>query len=270
MQAATLPGQIRTGLTSADRVDSYLRVIHALMLRDMRTRFLGSYWGYLIAVLWPVVHVFLIAGAMSLRGALPPMCESMMLFVATGAVPVLAFRYISREIMKGVMLNKPLTYYPQVKMLDVIVARTIVEIVSSFMGVIVVFGILMAFGVNPMPIDMVPAVGGYLCGILLGIGFGVINATVVIVFPGWMMGYVLISIVIYLASGVMFLPNYLPDKIYELLKWNPLLQIVEWVRLGYDPTLPVTIDYIYILLWIGCSLALGLILERTVARSGGF
>lgn len=270
MQAVMLPGQIRTGLTRADRIDSYLRVLHALMLRDMRTRFMGSYWGYLIQVLWPVVHMFIIAGAMALRGAIPPICDSMLLFLATGAVPVLAFRYISREVMKGVQSNKPLTYYPQVKMLDVIYARMIVEIVSSFMGVIVVFAILIAFGIDPLPVDVLPAISGYLCGIMLGIGFGSINATIVLIFPGWSIGYIFVSIGLYIASGVMFLPNYLPDQVYSILKWNPVLQIVEWVRLGYDPLLPVKVDYIYTLLWCGGSLAVGLTLERTVGRRLGF
>src|SRR4051794_23244797 len=42
------------------RADAYLQVLHALMLRDMRTRFGGSYLGYGVVVLWPVVHTFIL------------------------------------------------------------------------------------------------------------------------------------------------------------------------------------------------------------------
>ena len=41
-------------------VESYLHVLHALILRDMRTRFGGSLWGYGVVVLWPCVHCFVL------------------------------------------------------------------------------------------------------------------------------------------------------------------------------------------------------------------
>lgn len=37
----------------ASHVDVYLQVLNALILRDMRSRFGGNYWGYLVQVLWP-------------------------------------------------------------------------------------------------------------------------------------------------------------------------------------------------------------------------
>ncbi|WP_236960605.1 hypothetical protein [Methylobacterium durans] len=43
-ETAALPGW-RSG------TESYLRVLHALMLRDMRTRFGGSHLGYAVVVL---------------------------------------------------------------------------------------------------------------------------------------------------------------------------------------------------------------------------
>ncbi len=270
MRADALPGQIRTGITRADRIDSYLRVLHALMLRDMRTRFMGSYWGFLIHTLWPVAHMFIIGGGMTLRGLKAPICENTLLFVATGAVPALGFRYMSREMMRGVLANKPLTYYPQVNTLDVMYSRAMVEFVSSVIGTVLVVVILACLNIDAIPVDLWPAMTGYLCALVLGIGFGSINATIVQIFPGWMIGYLLLSVVLYLISGVMFLPHLLPGKIYDIMKWNPLLQIVEWVRLGYEPLMPVTIDYLYIFIWCGCTLALGLLLERTIGRRGGF
>lgn len=258
----------RSIYSRAERIDSYLRVLNALMLRDMRTRFAGSYWGYLVQVLWPVAHMFVVATAMTVRKVPAPFGDSTMVFAASGAIPALAFQYISREIMKGVLINKPLTYYPQVRMLDVIFSRVLVEICSSFMGVVVILCVLLSLGLDPVPTDIAMAIGGYVCAIMLGIGIGSINVAIVQVFPAWVIGYVLVSILLYLASGVFFLPNNVPEQLYSIMKWNPLLQIVEWVRLGYDPTLPITIDYVYLLLWVFGSLSVGLLLERTVGRRG--
>lgn len=249
------------------RLDVYLRVLSALMLRDMRSRFGGTYWGYLVQVLWPCVHLGIIVGAMTYRGLKPPMTDSAMLFVATGALPALGFQYISREVMKGYLIHKPLTYFPQVKGFDTVVARCLVETVSSFMGVILILIVLYCFGADPVPTDMFCAMTGYLAAIFLGIGIGTINVGICSVFPGWALGYILVTLLLYLTSGVYFLACYMPDEIYSWMKWNPVTQIIEWVRLGYDPSLPVQIDYVYIFGWIFGSLVIGLLMERYVVRS---
>ncbi|WP_375274230.1 ABC transporter permease [Methylorubrum thiocyanatum] len=249
------------------RSDVYLRVISALMLRDMRSRFGGNYWGYLVQVLWPCVHIAIIVGAMTFRGLKSPMGDSAMVFVATGAVPALAFQYISREVMKGYLIHKPLTYFPQVKKFDTVVARVLVEIVSSFMGMtLVIFG-LFCFGSDPIPVDLFTAITGYLAAIALGIGVGWINVGICSIFPGYVLAYILVTLTLYLSSGVYFLACYMPAEIYSIMKYNPITQLIEWVRLGYDPTLPIQIDYLYVFGWIFGSLTIGLLMERYIVRA---
>ncbi|AWN44523.1 ABC transporter [Methylobacterium durans] len=253
-------------LARRSAAESYLRVLHALMLRDMRTRFGGSHLGYAVVVLWPVVHTFMLVGIYVFRKVPAPIGDSRALFFATGAVPCLIFQYVSREVMKAVMMNRPLTYYPQVKVFDVVLARIIVEIVTGFLGLLVVCAILVAFGIDPRPADAIIAVGGYCAAILLGIGIGTINVGIISFFPAWIMGYQLFSIAMYILSGVMFLPQYLPPEIYHVLKYNPATQIIEWVRLGYYPNLGAQVDYYYVILFALFSLTIGLLLERFVVR----
>lgn len=244
----------------------YLRVLHALMLRNMRTRFLGSYWGYGVVVLWPVAHIFVLVTIMVLRGIQSPLGDSMTLFVATGAVPVLMFKYIALEMMKAVSTNKPLTTYPQVKIFDVVISCMVVEVVKGFTGLIIVFAILIAMGVNPFPIYSLPPLGGYCAAILLGVGVGTVNVGIASYFPGWMLIFTVIRLFLYMTSGIFFLPSYFPESLYNILKWNPALQIIEWVRLGYYPDLAVEVDYTYVMLWCGFSMAIGFLLERVVVR----
>lgn len=251
----------------ASYLDVYLRVLSALMLRDMRSRFGGNYWGYLVQVLWPCVHLGIIVGAMSFRGMKSPMGDDVMIFVATGALPVLAFQYISREVMKGYMIHKPLTYFPQVKKFDTIVARILVEIVNSFMGLTLVCVVLLSFGSDPIPEDMTTAITGYLAAIAFGIGIGTVNVGIVSVFPGWSIGYILVTLTTYITSGVYFMACYMPEDIYYYMKWNPATQLIEWVRLGYNPQLPIQIDYLYIYGWIFGSLTIGLLMERYIVRA---
>ncbi len=100
-------------LTTTDRdsgrlgpLESYLHVLHALMLRDMRTRFGGSLWGYGVVVMWPCVHVFSLIAIYTFQHLPIPIGHNAPLFFATGAVPVLIFQYISREVMKATLVNR--------------------------------------------------------------------------------------------------------------------------------------------------------------------
>lgn len=252
--------------TRAAAAETYLRVLHALMLRDMRTRFGGSHVGYAIVVFWPVVHTFVLVMMFAVRKMPPPIGESAVLFIATGGLPFLIFQYISREVMKALVANKPLTYYPQVKLIDVVFARILVEIVTGFLGLMLVFCVLLLLHVDPRPADPLLAVIGYVAAIVLGIGVGTINVAIVSFFPGWLMGYALFTLLLYIASGTFFLPNYLPEQYYAIMKWNPAVQVIECVRLAYYPELDVHIDFVYLFMWGLCALTLGLLLERLVVR----
>ncbi len=245
-------------------LESYLHVVHALMLRDMRTRFGGSLWGYAVVVLWPCVHIFMLIAIYTFQHLPVPIGNSPPLFFATGAVPVLIFQYVSREVMKAVIANRPLTYYPQVKLFDLILARVLVEIVTGFLGLIVVMSLLVALGVDPRPVDNFIAVTGYLAAILLGIGVGVINVAIVGFFPGWLIGYALFNVVMYLASGIIFMPSFLPDKIYYWLKFNPALQLAEWIRSAYYPSAGLRIDYLYVVMFGLTCMSVGLLLVKHV------
>lgn len=249
-------------------LESYLHVLHALMLRDMRTRFGGSLWGYGVVVMWPCVHMGMLIAIYTFQKLPIPSGGPAPIFFATGALPVLIFQYISREVMKALMMNRPLTYYPQVKIFDLVFARVLVEIVTGFLGLLVVFSVLIALGYDPRPAEPFVAICGYGTAILLGIGIGTINVAIVSFFPGWVIGYVLFSIVMYIASGVMFMSNYMPDKIYYWLKYNPCLQLVEWVRSAYYPSIGLQVDYLYTLLWAGTSLVIGLyMIKHFVGRT---
>jgi capsular polysaccharide transport system permease protein len=67
-----------------------------------------------------------------------------------------------------------------------------------------------------MPRDITQASFAFGASILLGLGMGIINAIVAMAFVGWMTGYALIIVSLYLSSGVMFVPDSLPEVAPEL------------------------------------------------------
>lgn len=166
--------------------------------------------------------------------------------------------------MKAVMMNRPLTYYPQVKLFDLLFSRILVEIVTGFLAMCIVLVVLLIIGTDPLPANPYVAMGGYIAAIILGIGVGTINVAIIGFFPGWIMGYALFSILMYLSSGVMFLPSFMPDKIYYWMKFNPAMQVAEWVRSAYYPAAGIEVDYLYVIMFGLTSISIGLFLTKTV------
>ena len=110
---------------------SQSRVLLAVMLRNIRTRFFGHGLGFLIAIAWPIVHTAIVVGLFALGSRTTPVGDSAVLFIATGAIQFMTFSYLSRFMLISVIVNRPLLSFPQVKVLDVLIASAILEILSS-------------------------------------------------------------------------------------------------------------------------------------------
>jgi capsular polysaccharide transport system permease protein len=82
-------------------------------------------------------------------------------------------------------------------------------------------------------------------------------------FPFWMTVYALLMLVMWIGSGVLFVPDALPAQLRDALALQPWLQIVEWMRSAYFEGYGVAIlDKPYVLAWGGGALFLGLSFER--------
>lgn len=236
------------------------------MLRDMRTRFGGSHWGYLIAVGWPCAHIFVLVTILTFRGFQVPLGDSTVLFIATGVTPYLIFMYMSRKILEGIGANKPLIYFPSVTLFDVMISRAIVEMITSFATTACVVIVLMCLGVDFVPAYPSQALIAFFSIVLFATGIGIINANIVLLFPGWSMGYVLIVIAGYSLSGVFFLPDLIPEKVFYYLGWNPMLQNISWFRSAFYPGYGESVAKIYSLMSGLFAIWTGLMLERFVMR----
>lgn len=242
------------------------RVFHALMMRDMRTRFGRSHWGYAIAVLWPFAHVFVVAGILVFRGLPTPIGHSTLLFVTTGIVPFLTFNYMSRKVMESLAANRPLTYFPRVKTIDILLSRIVIEFVTSAASAICCMVFLALLGVDPFPVYPADAIYAFLATIVLSAGIGMLNACILVIFPPYNMGYVLIIISLYSLSGCFFVPEFLPAAAYDILSWNPLLQCISWMRSAYYPAYNPPISRIYVLVFGFALIAFGLMADRFFLR----
>ena len=139
----------------------HLRVVAALMLREMDTRFGRAAGGYLWAVVQPLGTILLLAVAFSLMLRTPPMGTSFLLFYATGIVPFNMFRSISSSVAGAVTTNRGLLAYPVVTALDAVIAKFLLELCTAILVAVIVFAAVILFFELHVVLDLAAIVAGF-------------------------------------------------------------------------------------------------------------
>ncbi|MER1974072.1 MAG: ABC transporter permease, partial [Psychrobacter alimentarius] len=117
---------------------------HALLMRELQTRFGGYRLGYLWApleVLFQIIIMLVIFGTFRER-LVPGMPFS--LFLITGMVPFRMFQRIAVRAMSAADANKGLLMYRSIRHIDVIIARSFLElIIYFFTSILFLFGLVL-------------------------------------------------------------------------------------------------------------------------------
>lgn len=255
------PTTLRNGyanIVATSALSTQMHVISALMLRDMQTRFGGSYVNYLIALGWPLAHIALLLVIYNSLGRSSPLGQDATVFFATGLVPYMVFQYPARFMMMSITSNRPLLAFPVVKMLDVMLARALLETITGFCVVCVTAGVLYGLGHNVMPRDPVTAISALAAAQFLAVGVGLVNAVIVSLYPFWIFVFLIFQIALYITSGILFVISALPEKAQVYLSWSPVTNVVTWFRSAYfdgyattlipDRTYPITFGLVCLLL----------------------
>jgi capsular polysaccharide transport system permease protein len=261
-----MPKLENRAITTGDVLRTQGRVIYALMLRDIRSRLFGNGLGFLaFSVGWPLVHILVLLSVYSIMGRAAPYGDSLALFFAVGLVPFMTFSYVSRWIMLSLVYNKPLLAFPIVKVTDIILARAFLETLASCIMTATLCAILWFCGISFVPRDIVQASYAMGAAIMLGFGMGIINAIIASAFTGWVTGYALVIIVFYMSSGIMFVPDALPEGARYILSFNPVLHAVAWMRSAYyEGYGTILLDKGYLLAWGIFTIFGGFALERLI------
>jgi len=209
------------------------RVISALTLRETRSRYGNSKLGFFWALFEPFAHITVFIGIFSALGRSSPIGDNMGLFILTGIVPWLLYSNIVSKVMAGQSANKALLGYPQVMPMDITISRVILE-TATLILVMLFFIVLAVYLGATIRIDgflkmLMPM--GLL--ILFATGVGLINAAIVPHYPSYSSIYSAFSRPLYFISGVFFTADFLSPEAYAMVKYNPLLHLVEWFRTGF-------------------------------------
>jgi capsular polysaccharide transport system permease protein len=242
-------------------------VVHAVILRETRTRFGAHRLGYLWALLEPSIVILTFWFLYRVAGRVPPAGMDLFSFVATGVIPYTLFASSAHRVAEAVNGNKGLLNYPQVMPIDLAIARCLLELVTYAAVFIVLMGIH-ALWVRDLRVDQpLTVILGFALASLLGSTLGLVfcglgqwNNTV-----DRARGPLLRPL--FWLSGVFYTADALPLGARKGLLANPVLQVNEMVRDGWFESYTTEhADPLYIAQWILFLALAGLMLERWVRR----
>jgi capsular polysaccharide transport system permease protein len=178
------------------------------------------------------------------------------------------FTTVSGRVAQSVNFSRPLLTYPSVTVIDAILARFILNMLTQVMVTYLVFsGILMIY--DTMVIIKLPAIAGAvaLAG-ALALGVGTLNCFLFTRFPLWAQIWGILMRPLYIISCIFMIFDDLPDWARDVLWYNPIVHIVGMMRHGYYSTYHATyVSGGYVLTISGICMSMGGMLLRKHQRT---
>ena len=211
------------------------RVIGALFLREIITRYgrhgLGFLWFFLEPMMFSVGVTILwtVAGMAHVQGNSMPMAG----FALTGYSAIVLWRNMVNRLTNTTSANKGLLYHPNVRVVDLIYARALLEFAACTMSLVFLTFVFWGLGLMALPVDPLKAFFAWLLFAWFVIGAGMLAA-----FMGESSEIFdrIVHIILYLAlplTGAFTMVSWMPPAIQNVLLYSPLVHGVEMLREGY-------------------------------------
>lgn len=217
-----------------------LRVIGALLMREVITRFGRHNVGFLWLMLEPMVFttgvVLLWSATQDLHGSRLQIAP----FVVTGYSTLLLWRNCSFRGIKAIESNRSLLNHRNVKLIDIFAARMLLEVAGVTASFGLVMLVLFAVGSIAAPHDILLMLGGWFLmawfSVNLGVILGCLSEHSDLVERFWHpASYFLLSI-----SGSFFMVTWLPESWQYTVGFVPMVNATEMLRAGFFGPLTAT------------------------------
>ncbi len=209
-----------------------VRVTHALMIRELTTRFGRENIGFLWIMVEPLLFAGLVATLWRLTKGPEEHGVSVIAFVITGYIPITLFRHGVARSVAVFTVNSSLLYHRQVKILDFIIVRFVIEILGGMMAYLFIAIILIGFGEFPIPDNIGLLVAGWFLYALFCFSLCLVIA------PLSEMSDVLekfVSVTTYIMipfSGLFYMVSWTTPDVRAYLLWSPFVNAMEMMRKG--------------------------------------
>jgi capsular polysaccharide transport system permease protein len=227
-----------------------IRVLHALVLREMQLRFGQSHIGYIWLIGEPLMLALGVSSIHWLSDHGLPNNIPVFLFYGLGYAPFYMFRGILTRNAGAIMNSRNLLYHRSIKLHDLTMSRTILEAAACVPVILllVVIGILFA---GQWPADPGLFVFSLVLSALLGHGFGTFLAALIVLYEPLDRFVHPLTYLMMPLSGAFGMLDSLPESARNVLLWNPLAHVHEALRYAeWGDRIVAYYNIPYVLLWV--------------------
>jgi capsular polysaccharide transport system permease protein len=212
-----------------------VRVILALILREIGSRDARSSLGFLWSIIDPIATVAILSIAFSLLTRTPRLGTNFPLYYVTGIVPFHIYTILSTRVSGSIRFSRQLLGFPSVTVIDALMARFFLNyFVNIIVFITVTYGVLHYYDLR-VNVQLPAVINALAMAGALGLGIGTFNSVLFLVFPAYEHFWGMFSRPMMVASGVLILIEDLPDWLFHILWWNPAAHFVAEMRHGFYP-----------------------------------
>jgi capsular polysaccharide transport system permease protein len=209
------------------------RVLHALMMREVITRFGRENLGVLWLIAEPMIFTLGVTTLWTAAGLHHASPIPIVAFAVTGYSSVLMWRNSANRVSAAIEQNKALLYHRNVQIIDVLLTRAVLEIGGATGSFAVLSFFFIYIGWMPAPQDLLEVLFGWFMlawfGTSLALLIGGATAFSEIVERLWHpTAYLLFPM-----SGAAFMVDWLPPNMQKIILLLPMVHGTEMLREGY-------------------------------------
>ena len=209
------------------------RVVFALLMREVVTRFgrhnIGFLWLFLEPMIFTVGVTALWTATKAIHGSNLPIVA----FAVTGYSSVLLWRNMPSRCIGALEPNRTLLHHRNVKLLDVYLARLLLEVAGATMSFVVLTLFFVGVGWMELPQDVLKIVGAWLLLIWFGFALAILLASLSEQFEVIEKLWHPATYLFFPLSGAGYIVSALPTSVQDLALYLPMVNGVELLREGY-------------------------------------
>lgn len=212
----------------------HCRVVWALMLREMITMYGRHGLGFLWIFAMPMILTAGITMAWSLRGIKEGGADiPIAAFALTGYSVLIVFRNMPSTAAVAVKMNVPLLYHRNVRVIDLFLARILLQIGSITLSLVVLTCIFVWFGLMDPPRDIMTALAGWMSASFFGLSLGIFIGSFATKHHWIDHIWHPFSYIVGGIAGAALLMEMVPPNLRKILLYFPMVHGSECLRDGY-------------------------------------
>lgn len=243
------------------------RVIGALMIREVTTRFGRENIGFLWIMVEPLLFAMLVGIMWNFMKGASEHGISVMTFTVSGYIPLVLFRHAVSRAVGLFKANGALMYHRQIKILDFVLVRFLIEFIGHLMAYFFIALVLHALGIFPVPHDLGFMLLGWLYYSLFTLALCFILAPLSEVSDVLEKLLPVTTYIMIPFSGAFTMMSWMTPAVQDFLWYSPFIHPMEMMRYGIfgNAVLP-HFDYAYTPAVSMVCLAFGLFLCRRIRK----